>query len=59
MSMSPDNPNFETKLNILRLAVKRIEFVEFQITIKHVILISEMRLRRDQHQRYFAAAPKL
>jgi hypothetical protein len=39
--------------------VERIEFVEVQITIKHVTSISDLQLRHDQHQRYFAAAPKL
>jgi hypothetical protein len=41
-STALDNPSFETKQNILRLAVERIEFVEIQITIKHVILISDV-----------------
>jgi len=59
MTTALGNPSFETKQNILRLSVGRIEFVEVQITIKHVISISDLRLRRDQHQRYFAAAPKL
>ena len=44
-----DNPSFETKQKILRLVVERIEFVEDQITIKHVIPISDVRLQRDQH----------
>jgi hypothetical protein len=29
--------------------VERVEFVEDQITIKHVIPISDVRLQRDQH----------
>jgi hypothetical protein len=44
-----DNPSFETKQKILRLVVERVEFVEDQITIKHVIPISDVRLQRDQH----------
>ncbi len=44
-----DNPSFETKQKILRLVVERVEFVENQITIKHVIPISDVRLQRDQH----------
>jgi hypothetical protein len=59
MSTALDNPSSEMKQNILRLMVERIEFVEVQITIKHVISISDLRLRRDQHQRYFAAMLKL
>lgn len=46
---SCDNPSFETKQKILRLVVERVEFVEDQITIKHVIPISDVRLQRDQH----------
>jgi hypothetical protein len=45
MSTALDNPCFETKQNILRLVVERIEFVEVQITIKQVDLISDVRLR--------------
>jgi hypothetical protein len=59
MNTALGNPRFETKQNILRLVVERIEFVEAQITIKHMISISDVRLRRDQRQRYFAAALKL
>jgi hypothetical protein len=44
-----DNPSFETKQKILRLVVERVEFVDDQITIKHVIPISDVRLQRDQH----------
>jgi site-specific DNA recombinase len=49
ISTALDNPSFETKQKILRLVVERIEFVEDQITIKHVIPISDVRLQRDQH----------
>lgn len=49
ISAALDNPSFETKQKILRLVVERIEFVEDQITIKHVIPISDVRLQRDQH----------
>jgi hypothetical protein len=59
MSTALDDPSFEPKQKILRPSVERIEFVEVQITIEHVIPISDVRLRRDQHRRYFAAAPKL
>jgi hypothetical protein len=48
ISATLDNPSFETKQKILRLVVERVEFVEDQITIKHVIPISDVRLRRDQ-----------
>ena len=43
-----DNPSFETKQKILRLVVERVEFVEDQITIKHVIPVSDVRLQRNQ-----------
>ena len=33
---------------ILRLVVERVEFVEDQIMIKHVIPVSDVRLRRNQ-----------
>jgi hypothetical protein len=49
ISAALDNPSFETKQKILRLVVERVEFVEDQITIKHVIPISDVRLQRDQH----------
>jgi hypothetical protein len=48
ISAALDNPSFETKQKILRLVVEQIEFVEDQITIKHVIPISDVRLQRDQ-----------
>jgi site-specific DNA recombinase len=48
ISAALDNPSFETKQKILRLVVERVEFVEDQITIKHVIPISDVRLQRDQ-----------
>ncbi len=48
ISEALDNPSFETKQKILRLVVERVEFVEDQITIKHVIPISDVRLQRDQ-----------
>ena len=48
ISAALDNPSFETKRKILRLVVERVEFVEDQITIKHVIPISDVRLQRDQ-----------
>jgi len=49
ISVALDNPSFETKQKILRLVVERVEFVEDQITIKHVIPISDVRLQRDQY----------
>jgi hypothetical protein len=48
ISTAIDNPSFETKQKILRLVVERVEFVEDQIMIKHVIPISDVRLQRDQ-----------
>lgn len=44
-----DNPSFETKQKVLRLVVEQVVFVEDQITIKHVIPVSDVRLRRNQH----------
>ena len=44
ISTALDNPSFETKQKILRLVVERVEFVEDQITIKHVIPISTANL---------------
>ena len=52
-----DNPSFETKQKILRLVVDRVEFVEGQITIKHVIPVSDVRLRRNQHYFYTPSLP--
>ena len=52
ISSALDNPSFETKQKILRLVVDRVEFVEDQITIKHVIPasnVSSVRLPRHQH----------
>src|SRR5262249_36111078 len=52
ISAALDNPSFETKQKVLRLVVERIEFVEDQITIKHVIPVSNVsnvRLQRHQH----------
>jgi site-specific DNA recombinase len=49
ISAALNNPGFETKQKILRLVVERVEFIEDQITIKHVIPISDVRLQRDQH----------
>lgn len=43
ISTALDNPSFATKQKILRLVVERVEFVEDQITIKHVIPISDVR----------------
>jgi hypothetical protein len=48
ISAALDNPSFETKQKILRPVVERVEFVEDQITIKHVIPISDVRLQREQ-----------
>ena len=47
-----DNPSFETKQKILRLVVERIDFVNDQITIRHVIPVSagppaDRQLRRN------------
>ena len=51
ISAALDNPSFETKQKILRLVVERVEFVEDQITIKHVIPVLDVRLRRNQRRR--------
>jgi len=40
------NPSFETKQQILRLVVDKIIVEDEQITIKHVIPVSDVRLRR-------------
>jgi len=42
MSTGLDNPSSEMKQKFLRLMVERIEFAEVQITIKHVISISDV-----------------
>ena len=57
ISVALDNPSFETKQKILRLVVERVEFVENQITIKHVIPISDVRLQRDQRVTETAETP--
>src|SRR4029450_4835872 len=49
ISTALNNPSFETKQKILRLVVERIEFVEEQITITHVIPVSDVRLQSHQH----------
>jgi hypothetical protein len=43
ISAALDNPSFETNQKILRLVLERVEFVEDQIMIMHVIPISEVR----------------
>lgn len=48
-----DDPSFETKQKILRLVVERIDFVDDQITIRHVIPVSagppaDLQLRRNR-----------
>jgi hypothetical protein len=40
--------NRQIRQKILRLVVGRVEFVEDQITIKHVIPVSDVRLRRNR-----------
>jgi len=42
ISAALDNPSFEMKQKILRLVVERVEFVGDQITIEHVIPISDV-----------------
>jgi hypothetical protein len=44
-----DSQSFETKQRVLRMLVERVEFVEDQITIKHVVPISDVRLQRNDH----------
>jgi hypothetical protein len=48
ISAALDNPSFETKQKILRL-VERVEFVEDEIAIKHVLPISGVGSQRDQY----------
>ena len=43
-----ENPSFETKQQILRFVVEKIVVEEDQITIKHMIPISDVGLRRYQ-----------
>src|SRR5262245_60708208 len=48
-----DDPSFETKQKILRLVVERVDFVDDQITIRHVIPVSagppaDVQLRRNR-----------
>jgi site-specific DNA recombinase len=49
-----DTPSFATKQRILRLVVDQIVGTDEQITIKHVIPLSDVRLQR---QHYTAATP--
>jgi site-specific DNA recombinase len=55
-----DNPSFETKQRILRLVVDKVEVLDDQIRIKHMIPIPDVRLRRQPHvvnTRTYDAAP--
>lgn len=52
-----DDPSFETKQKILRLVVERIDFVDDQITIRHVIPVSagppaDVQLRRNRLHKF-------
>jgi site-specific DNA recombinase len=49
ISAALDDPSFETKQRILRLVVDRIELLDDQITIKHMIPIPDVQLRRQPH----------
>ena len=42
-----DTPSFATKQRILRLVVDQIVVTDEQITIKHVISLSDVRLQRQ------------
>ena len=52
-----ENPSFETKQRILRLVVDKVVFNDDQITIKHVIPISDVRLQRYQYSTERPIAP--
>jgi len=54
MSAALENPSFDTKRRILRLVVDAIVVDDDQITIKHMIPISDVQLRRHH---YTAATP--
>ena len=43
-----DNPSFETKRRILNLVVDKIMVLDDQITIKHMIPISNLHLQLNQ-----------
>ncbi len=49
MGAALQNPSFETKQRILRLVVEKIVVADEQMTIKHMIPISDVGLRRHQH----------
>jgi hypothetical protein len=49
MSTALRDPSFETKQRILRLVVEKVVVADNQITIKHMIPISDVGLRRHQH----------
>ncbi len=48
MSTALQNPSFETKQRILRLVVEKVVVADNQVTIKHMIPISDVGLRRHQ-----------
>ena len=49
ISTALQNPSFETKHRILRLVVEKVVVADDQVTIKHMIPISDVGLRRHQH----------
>ncbi len=49
MGTALQHPSYETKQRILRLVVEKIVVEDEQITIKHVIPISDVGLRRHQY----------
>jgi len=48
MSAALQNPSFETKQRILRLVVEKIVVTDEQITIKHMIPVSDVGLQCHQ-----------
>ena len=51
MSDVLENPSFETKQRILRLVVDKILVSDEEITIQHMVPISNVRLWRDHYTR--------
>ena len=49
MSTALQNPSLETKQRILRQVVEKVVVADEQMTIKHMIPISDVGLRRHQH----------
>ena len=49
MSDVLENPSFETKQRIVRLVVDKIRVSDEEITIQHIVPISNVRMWRDPY----------